>query len=265
MQGGRRPAHHHAVAGVPVPRPALVSRASGDEALARPAIGLDESGGPPLWSDDLGDVIEVVPRHQVRAVTAARKSMSQRAVFLDKDGTLIDDVPYNVDPALIRLAEGVAEGLRALHAAGYRLIVVSNQSGVARGLFPIEALEGVERRLRELLAQVGVPLAGFYYCPHHPEGVAPDYAVACDCRKPEPGLVLRAARDHGVDPGRSWFIGDILDDVEAGRRAGCQTILIDNGHETEWRASPWRLPHHMAADFAQAASLVTDPSPPDRD
>jgi D-glycero-D-manno-heptose 1,7-bisphosphate phosphatase len=190
--------------------------------------------------------------------------MSQRAVFLDKDGTLIDDVPYNVDPDLIRLAEGAAEGLPALHAAGYRLIVVSNQSGVARGYFPVEALARVEARLRDLLAGLGVPLAGFYYCPHHPEGVRPGYAVACECRKPEPGLIVRAARDLDIDLDRSWLIGDILDDVEAGRRAGCETILIDDGHETEWNVCPRRLPHHVAPDLAHAARLVTALGAPDR-
>jgi D-glycero-D-manno-heptose 1,7-bisphosphate phosphatase len=143
--------------------------------------------------------------------------MGERAVFLDKDGTLVEDVPYNVDPGRIRLTAGAVEGLCALHGAGYRLVVVSNQSGVARGYFPERALAVVEIRLRELLAEAGVPLAGFYYCPHHPHGSIGAYAVACPCRKPAPGLIVRAATEHGIDPGRSWLIGDILDDVEAGR------------------------------------------------
>jgi histidinol-phosphate phosphatase family protein len=179
-----------------------------------------------------------------------------KAVFLDKDGTLIEDVPYNVDPARIRLTPGAAEGLRALHAAGYRLFVISNQSGVARGYFPEAALAAVEARLRELLHEAGVPLAGFYYCPHHPEGVVADYAVACDCRKPAPGLIERAAREHGLDQARSWFVGDILDDVQAGRAAGCTTVLLDNGHETEWVLTPERQPHHKAADLAEATALI---------
>ena len=180
------------------------------------------------------------------------------AVFLDKDGTLIEDLPYNVVPALIRRAPGAAEGVVRLHAAGYRLLIISNQSGVARGFFREGALAAVEETLRLLLSELGVPLAGFYYCPHHPEGVMPGYAIACSCRKPGPGMILRAAEDHAIDLERSWFVGDILDDVEAGRLAGCRTVLIDNGNETEWVLSPARRPHHRAADLSEAASLIVE-------
>jgi D-glycero-D-manno-heptose 1,7-bisphosphate phosphatase len=182
--------------------------------------------------------------------------MIRRAAFLDKDGTLIEDVPYNVDPGRIRLAAGAAEGLPRLRAAGFRLIVISNQSGVAHGLFAEEALGAVRDRLHQLLADIGVELDGFYYCPHHPGGSVPRYAVACDCRKPEPGRILSAAREHGVAPGESWFIGDILDDVEAGHRAGCRAVLIDNGNETEWERSPLRWPDLVARDLAEAARLI---------
>jgi histidinol-phosphate phosphatase family protein len=190
-----------------------------------------------------------------------------RAVFLDKDGTLVEDVPYNVDPARVRLSPGAGEGLARLRAAGYRLIIVSNQSGVARGLFPESALAAVEARLGELLAGYGVRPVGFYVCPHHPDGLVAEYAVACECRKPAPGLIRRAAREHAIDLGRSWFVGDILDDVEAGRAAGCRTVLIDNGNETEWILTRDRRPHAVAADLAGAARLIlgadgTDARPP---
>lgn len=180
----------------------------------------------------------------------------QPAAFLDKDGTLVEDVPYNVDPDRIRLAPGVGQGLARLRAAGFRLIVVSNQSGVARGLFPEAALERVWDRISELLERFGVDLDGFYYCPHHPEGTESRYAMACDCRKPAPGLILKAARDHAVDLNRSWFIGDILNDVEAAHRAGCRAALIDNGNETEWERSPLRWPEIVAADFDAAARFI---------
>ncbi len=182
--------------------------------------------------------------------------MSDKAIFLDKDGTLVQDVPYNIDPLRIRLMPGAAEGLRRLTQAGYHLFVVTNQSGVARGLFPEEALLPVKERLEHLLSQQGAPLHGFYYCPHLPDGSKPRYAVACKCRKPKPGLVLRAAKDHAIDLARSWVIGDILDDVEAGRRSGCATILITNGHETEWVISPLRVPDYVAGNLEQAADII---------
>jgi D-glycero-D-manno-heptose 1,7-bisphosphate phosphatase len=180
----------------------------------------------------------------------------QRAVFLDKDGTLIVDVPYNVDPDQIRLTDGAIAGVRALHRAGYLLIVVSNQSGVARGLFPEAALGPVEVRLRELLEQAGVPLAGFYCCPHHPDGSVTAYAVACGCRKPASGLIELAAREHRLDVAASWMIGDILHDIEAGRRAGCRTILLDVGNETVWQVTPSRVPDAIAPNLQVAAQIV---------
>lgn len=183
--------------------------------------------------------------------------MTIKAVFLDKDGTLIEDVPYNVDPERIQLTQGAVEGLKLLDAAGYQLIVITNQSGVARGYFPESALVAVEERSRQLLAEVGVSLAGFYYCPHHPDGVVSELAITCSCRKPEPGMLLYAADKHGIDIQESWFIGDILNDVEAGRRAGCRTILIDNGNETEWQLSPERSPHYVVTDLTQAAQVIT--------
>ncbi|GMA15511.1 D-glycero-alpha-D-manno-heptose-1,7-bisphosphate 7-phosphatase [Deinococcus metallilatus] len=180
----------------------------------------------------------------------------RRAVLLDKDGTLIEDVPYNVDPALIRLAPGVGEALRALHGAGYTLVVVTNQSGVARGLFPESALEGVEVRLRELLAAEGVPLSGFYACPHHPEGTVAKYTRDCDCRKPQPGLLRRAAKELDLDLAASWMVGDILNDVEAGGRAGCRTVLLDTGGETEWVLGQYRTPDVTARNWSEVAAAI---------
>jgi len=188
--------------------------------------------------------------------SSQRQEPNVAAVFIDKDGTLIDDIPYNVDVRLIRLAHGAALGLRRFQEAGYRLIVISNQSGVARGLFPESALDGVEKRLRELLDGAGVTLDGFYYCPHHPAAALEQYRCRCKCRKPAPGLIRRAAKEHGIDLLRSWFIGDILNDVEAGRRAGCRTALVANGNETVWRFSPARVPDLFVADLTDAAEKI---------
>jgi D-glycero-D-manno-heptose 1,7-bisphosphate phosphatase len=183
--------------------------------------------------------------------------MSNAAVFLDKDGTLIHNVPYNVDPNRIVLCEGVRPGLKQLSRAGFLLIVVSNQSGVARGLFPESAISAVEIRLQEMLhVEADVSLSGFYYCPHHPEGIVQQYAIACSCRKPNPGLLLQAAKDLDINLKDSWLIGDILDDIEAGRQAGCQTLLINNGNETEWVINSFREPHFIVADFGEAACTI---------
>ena len=179
-----------------------------------------------------------------------------RAIFIDKDGTLVEDVPHNVNPALLTLTWQAGQALQLFRRLGYALIVVSNQSGIAHGLFTETSLAHVQHRLGELLAQYSVALDGFYYCPHSPEGVISRYAIACTCRKPMPGMLFRAAREHGIDLSRSWMIGDILNDVEAGRRAGCRTVLIDNGTETEGKMSPRRKPHLTAPDRYTAATMI---------
>ncbi|RIJ05146.1 HAD family hydrolase [Achromobacter sp. K91] len=178
------------------------------------------------------------------------------AVFLDKDGTVLEDDPYNVDPGRMAYAPQAFSGLARLAAAGVPLVVVSNQPGVAKGLFPAVALEAVHAKLAAMFGAAGARLDGFYWCPHHPEGVVEGYAVQCECRKPRPGLLLRAARELDLDLARSWFIGDILDDVEAGNLAGCRSILLDVGHETEWREGPDRMPHCRAPDLDAAARIA---------
>jgi len=183
--------------------------------------------------------------------------MGRKAIFLDKDGTLIEDVPYNVNPDRMVLTTGAAQALQQFHQAGYLLIVITNQAGVAHGFFPEAALDAVKHQLQMLLQPVHVPLAGFYYCPHYPNGVVKTYAIACNCRKPKPGLLLTAAQDHDINLHQSWCIGDILNDVEAGRLAGCRTILINNGNETEWDfSSPARLPHFQVANLLEAARVI---------
>jgi histidinol-phosphate phosphatase family protein len=180
----------------------------------------------------------------------ARRAAGARAIFLDKDGTLVEDVPYNVDPARLRFTPGALEALRLWRDAGFQLVVVTNQSGLGRGLFGRAELEALQRALAGRLAEAGIPLAGFHACPHAP-AVAP--ARGCACRKPAPGLLLAAARAHGIDLARSWMVGDILNDVEAGHLAGCRSVLLDVGNETEWRAGPLREPDLRCPDLLAAA------------
>lgn len=181
-----------------------------------------------------------------------------KAIFIDKDGTLIPDIPYNVNPDLITLQEGVIEGLKLLKAQGYKFIMISNQSGVARGYFKEEALIGVKDKIQQLLQADEIQFDGFYWSFNHPQGTVAKYAVACNFRKPKPGMILQAAEEHQIDLKQSWMIGDILNDVEAGNRAGCQTILIDNGNETEWIAGEYRTPDYKAKNFFQAAAYIAD-------
>ncbi|HUG25284.1 D-glycero-alpha-D-manno-heptose-1,7-bisphosphate 7-phosphatase [Piscinibacter sp.] len=180
--------------------------------------------------------------------------LAGRAVFIDKDGTLVENVPYNVDPALLRFTPHAMDGLRLLAQQGYKLIVVTNQPGLAYGRFTRAALRQLHTALAGMMARDGVPLTDFFACPHAPgpAGRVP----GCLCRKPAPGLLRQAARVHAIDLQRSWMIGDVLDDVEAGRRAGSRTVLLDVGTETVWRMSPLRTPHHRAANLLEAAQTI---------
>jgi D-glycero-D-manno-heptose 1,7-bisphosphate phosphatase len=182
----------------------------------------------------------------------------RRAVFLDTDGTLIDNIAKNGDPRLARLTSGAGGALRMLKAHGFLLAVVSNQAGVALGRFPLRALTGFEQRLQQLLAPSGVVIDAFYYCPHLPQAANVRFAVRCLCRKPQPGLLRRAARDWRIDLSQSWLVGDTLDDVEAGSRAGCRTVLVDAGNETEWRLAQYRQPHYLAVSLRQAALEIVN-------
>jgi D-glycero-D-manno-heptose 1,7-bisphosphate phosphatase len=184
----------------------------------------------------------------------AMNETTRRAVFLDKDGTLVEDVPYNVDPAQVRLMPGAVEGLRSLSSAGFSLLVITNQSGVARGLFSESALGDVQARISDLLAPAGIHLDGFYYCPHLPESECQMGEPACDCRKPSPGLLHRATTDHGLDLPLSWFVGDIADDIEAGRRAGCRTVLVNRNPESEPEAAA--LADYICCDLDEAAAVI---------
>jgi D-glycero-D-manno-heptose 1,7-bisphosphate phosphatase len=172
-----------------------------------------------------------------------------KAVFLDKDGTIIPDIPYNVNTDLISLSEGAVEALQLFQSYGYLLIIVTNQSGVAHGYFSLNEVEAVKDALNTMCSRLGIYLDGFYCCPHHPDG-------DCECRKPKPGLLLKAADEMDIDLSSSWMIGDILNDVEAGKKAGCKTVLIDNGNETEWILNEYLHPEHKARDLAEAARYI---------
>jgi D-glycero-D-manno-heptose 1,7-bisphosphate phosphatase len=159
--------------------------------------------------------------------------MKARAVFLDRDGTLVRPVHYPRRPEQLQLYPDLGPALRDLQERGFLLVVITNQAGLARGYFAESDLQHMHTFLRAELESLGVSLSGIYHCPHHPEGIIPELATECECRKPRPGLLLSAARELHIDLATSWFVGDILDDVEAGNVAGCRTILVDLGSEAE--------------------------------
>lgn len=181
-----------------------------------------------------------------------------RAVFVDKDGTLVKNVPYNIDPAKMEFYPDVIIGLRKLQDAGYKIIIVTNQPGVALGYFSIYDIENLGHALSGILFEHNVLLDGFYYCPHLETGIVKEYSQKCDCRKPLPGMMETAARKLKIDLCRSWMIGDILHDVESGNRAGCRTVLIDNGNETEWILNEIRRPDFVVKNFGDAVNKVVD-------
>ncbi len=181
------------------------------------------------------------------------------AVFLDRDGTIIEEAEYLSDPAGARLLPGAAEGIAHLRTAGFAVVVTSNQSGVARGYFDEAAVQVVNRRVQELLTAAGAPADAFYYCPHHPEGSVPAYALDCECRKPKPGMLHAAAADLDLDLKRSWVVGDKRTDMEFGTDNGLRAVLVLTGYGRETQAEgfePGREPDLFSSDLAAAARAI---------
>ena len=185
------------------------------------------------------------------------------AVFVDRDNTLIDDPGYISDPDQVHLLDGVADGLRRLREAGLPVIIVSNQSGVARGMFTEQDLETIHQRLRSDLQEQAADVDAIYYCPYleGPEAVVEEYRRDSNLRKPKPGMLLKAAREMNIDLIRSWMIGDSDRDAQAGRTAGCRTILtwrVDNTQNS--------VADYVTRDFSTAVDIVLDsldpPKPP---
>ena len=170
-----------------------------------------------------------------------------RYVVLDRDGTLNVEKHYLSDPAQLELLPGVAEGLRLLQGHGFGLVVISNQSGIGRGVVSKDIVEAIHGRLRELLQQQDVQLNGIYYCPHAPE-------QNCTCRKPSPAMIYQAAEDLDFNPGESFVVGDKSSDVEMGKRANAVTILLLTGHGKQEHLR--ERADFVAEDFRKAAAII---------
>ena len=182
------------------------------------------------------------------------------AVFFDRDGTLNRDVGYVTHLDLYELLPRAAAAVRKVNEAGWLAILITNQAGVARGYFPEIMIDKVHRKLQEELDGKGARLDAIYYCPHVPNGDDPGYALDCQMRKPYPGMILKAAAEHGVDLENSVMLGDKYSDLEAGWRAGCKSGLVLSGYgrgERELRGAQWpRQPDFVAQDAYHAVEII---------
>jgi D-glycero-D-manno-heptose 1,7-bisphosphate phosphatase len=180
------------------------------------------------------------------------------AVFLDRDGTLIEEVGYLDRPERVTLYPYSADAIAAFNRAGLTVVMVTNQSGVARGFFSEAVVQDVHAHIAELLANRGARIDAYYYCPHHPDGKVAGYARVCDCRKPARGLVDRATRELGIDPRRSFMIGDKWLDIALAKAVGACGILVRTGYglTEEARPSPGLQADAITDNLAAAASWI---------
>jgi D-glycero-D-manno-heptose 1,7-bisphosphate phosphatase len=182
----------------------------------------------------------------------------RRAIFLDQDGTLIQYVDLLTDPADVRLLPKVAGAIRKMNQLGFLVFIVTNQPVVARGLISENGVRKIERRVITLLAQQGASINGVLFCPHHPEATVKKYRRRCACRKPEPGMILKAARKYHLDLKKSFMIGDSFIDIVAGHRAGVPSILVQTGpgHERLDAIYKNEKPDFKAKNLAEAVKFI---------
>lgn len=177
------------------------------------------------------------------------------AAFIDRDGVINEELDYVHRIEDFHVLPGVVEGLKALRAAGYALVVVTNQAGIGRGLYGEAEFQALTAHMRGLFEAAGVPLAGVYHCPHHPTAGLGPYRTDCDCRKPRPGMLRQAARELGLDLAASVIVGDKGSDLEAGRAAGVRhAVLVESGHTPSAKAR--QTADHVAPDLRAAAQWI---------
>jgi len=185
----------------------------------------------------------------------------ERAVFLDRDGTIIEDTGYPHEHNKIKFLPRVSEAIRLLNQNGFKVIITTNQSGVARGYFTEETVQEINRYIQETLARQGATIDKMYYCPHHVEGTIEEYRKECYCRKPNPGMIEAAIGELALDSKSSFVIGDKISDTEAGRRAGCKAILLVSKDSLNEEAEAASAPDlHIVTDLFEAAEWVTKSS-----
>lgn len=182
--------------------------------------------------------------------------MVNKAILLDRDDTLIEDPGYINHPGQVRLLDGVAESLVELRQMGYKLAVVSNQSGVARGIVTEQVLGEIHDRLKSLLAEKGAYLDAIYYCPYHPDGIIPKYRRDSDLRKPSPGMILQAAKEMDLDLSQSWAVGNSDRDIQAGKNAGCKTIILESHSRDKNVVPSLTKPDYRAVNLKEAVNII---------
>jgi D-glycero-D-manno-heptose 1,7-bisphosphate phosphatase len=182
----------------------------------------------------------------------AQQTPLRKAAFLDRDGTVTKGVAYYLTkPSQVELEVGAAEAIRLLRRNDYLIVVITNQAGVARGLLTEQDLAAINDEMLKQLAAQGAQVEGVYCCPHHPEGFIERYSIECECRKPKPGLLLRAAQDLGIDLNSSVMVGDAERDVLAGMAVGCETFLVNSG-----RLSQPTVADHCVKSLLEAARMI---------
>jgi len=179
------------------------------------------------------------------------------AVFLDRDGTINEDVGYLRDIGQLTIMPGVTQAIRILNNCGFKVVVVTNQSGVARGYFCEEFIGQLHDHLRAVLQEKGAIIDAFYYCPHHPTEGFPPYRKICSCRKPETGMFIQAARDLRLDLSCSYMVGDKIQDIQAGKKAGVKTILVKTGYGSFVKEEDI-ISEYVAQDLFSAAQWIAD-------
>jgi D-glycero-D-manno-heptose 1,7-bisphosphate phosphatase len=186
--------------------------------------------------------------------------MKRRAIFMDRDGTISEEVGYVNHPARYRVFPYAGEAVRLINEAGWLAVLVTNQAGVARGYFTEEMISAVHGVLEEELTRERARLDAIYYCAHHPSVGQPPYRFDCDCRKPRPGLILRAAQDFDIDLAASWMIGDRYSDIELARNAGVRSAFVLSGYgrgEWEYQRVAWKSePDLVAEDLLEAVRQI---------
>jgi D-glycero-D-manno-heptose 1,7-bisphosphate phosphatase len=192
-------------------------------------------------------------------VIAARSTAdaARAAVFLDRDGTMIEDRGYLARVDEVAFFPWTIDAIRSLNAAGLPVIVITNQSGIARGYMKETDVEAIHRHVTSVVEAGGARIDGYYYCPHHPDGTVAPYAIACDCRKPGAAMIERAAREHRLDPARSFVVGDTGRDVGLGCAVGARSILVRTGYGAEEERRGKAAPADAIVDnLAAAASWI---------